>query len=341
MNHRIPLCIVTIVISLCLCIVCAQRPLSAKSNLSSADRISVNVQKSITIAAYDTIYYYFFVPSGIRNDEQPLRISLSNSDGIELTALNSSGERITLTKYNQYFQFPSAMNIGERCFLRIANSLPRDQTLSFRVFCTDENSSSTPKTSPSTQTKKENPSKEISANSKKDTSKSSVDSQAKKGTSHSSLDSHKKKSTPHPSMDSQEKKSSPNSHKNSRSEKNSYETTITQTPIPDFHQEAATQKPHSTKKTISKSKTEHDKENPYFASTQPLPKKHFLRITKGTSLALAEQIFDEVPTVSITMKPSSDDLSITNGIVFVPKEGLYYITLKYSDVHTTCTIKVD
>ncbi|MCH5267564.1 MAG: hypothetical protein J1E62_04385 [Lachnospiraceae bacterium] len=313
MNHRIPLCFVTIVLSLCLCIVFVQKPLFAKSNLSSAGQLPMDKDISIRIAAYDMEYFYFWVPTTLKNKNQHLLISLSNSKGISLVALDSTGKEIALTKSNQSYQLPSGIDTGDRCFLRISNSLPENQTLSVRIFCVSTNASSpTPKAKTSTrsQTGKKTPKPSGNSKTQKGTSKASENSQAKKGSSSNSNSGNSKKP-------------------------------LTRTPIPNLHQEPATRKPISTSKPVSESKSSRRQKAEDPLSEPSLPGKHFIRIQRGTSLALAEHIFESVPKVPIIMKASSEEISVANGIIYVPKEGLYYVILQYANIHTTCTIKVD
>lgn len=72
----------------------------------------------------------------------------------------------------------------------------------------------------------------------------------------------------------------------------------------------------------------------------PTVTNHFVRIKKGTSLAIVEKIIQNSSSTVFSVEASSPDVSVTNGILYVPKTGLYYLTLQSKSITTTCTLCV-
>ena len=68
------------------------------------------------------------------------------------------------------------------------------------------------------------------------------------------------------------------------------------------------------------------------------PAIHYIRLKKGTSIALAERIYTTVPNHPISFTPSSSSLHITDGIVYATSAGLFYIIIQDG---SSCTVKVD
>ena len=71
------------------------------------------------------------------------------------------------------------------------------------------------------------------------------------------------------------------------------------------------------------------------------PAIHYIRLKKGTSIALAERIYTTVPNHPISFTPSSSSLHITDGIVYATSAGLFYIIVQDGSYSSSCTIKVD
>ena len=68
---------------------------------------------------------------------------------------------------------------------------------------------------------------------------------------------------------------------------------------------------------------------------------HYIRLKKGTSIALAERIYTTVPNHPISFTPSSSSLHITDGIVYATSAGLFYIIIQDGSYSSSCTVKVD
>ena len=71
------------------------------------------------------------------------------------------------------------------------------------------------------------------------------------------------------------------------------------------------------------------------------PAIHYIRLKKGTSIALAEKIYTTVPNHRISFTPSSSSLHITDGIVYATSAGLFYIIIHDGSYSSSCTVKVD
>ena len=71
------------------------------------------------------------------------------------------------------------------------------------------------------------------------------------------------------------------------------------------------------------------------------PAIHYIRLKKGTSIALAERIYTTVPNHPISFTPSSSSLHITDGIVYATSAGLFYIIIQDGSYYSSCTVKVD
>ena len=70
------------------------------------------------------------------------------------------------------------------------------------------------------------------------------------------------------------------------------------------------------------------------------PAIHYIRLKKGTSIALAERIYTTVPNHPISFTPSSSSLHITDGIVYATSAGLFYIIVQDGSYSSSCTVKV-
>ena len=71
------------------------------------------------------------------------------------------------------------------------------------------------------------------------------------------------------------------------------------------------------------------------------PAIHYIRLKKGTSIALAKRIDTTVPNHPISFTPSSSSLHITDGIVYATSAGLFYIIIQDGSYSSSCTVKVD
>ena len=71
------------------------------------------------------------------------------------------------------------------------------------------------------------------------------------------------------------------------------------------------------------------------------PAIHYIRLKKGTSIALAERIYTTVPNHPNSFTPSSSSLHITDGIVYATSAGLFYIIIQDGSYSSSCTVKVD
>ena len=71
------------------------------------------------------------------------------------------------------------------------------------------------------------------------------------------------------------------------------------------------------------------------------PAIHYIRLKKGTSIALAERIYTTFPNHPISFTPSSSSLHITDGIVYATSAGLFYIIIQDGSYSSSCTVKVD
>lgn len=311
MNNTTPFRFITAILTLCLCILCVSRPLSAKSNPSSAKNISIGSEKKITIAAYDTEYFYFQIPTLYQSKKNKICIALSgNTVGLQLSALDSNGASLSIKKGDGIYEISDKLSTADRCFLCIHNCLSKEQITSLTISCT--------------QTKTEFEKPQATADRVKKASRK-TNTLSGKGA--------KKKSPVRKSSHPNKKKTDINKSYHSQSNrKHSYQN---RTLVPTSNQPTFTRKP--TKKKTSKT-CKPPSVSPI--ALPPPPKTHFIRLRQGTSLSLAEPLFDGIPETHITYTPSSSSVIVNNGIIYVPNDGLFYLTIAYGNRHTTCTILV-
>ena len=111
------------------------------------------------------------------------------------------------------------------------------------------------------------------------------------------------------------------------------------------HQQKSTKSSSSRKGITAATNNASTSSKKYVSSGTTLspvtPAIHYIRLKKGTSIALAERIYTTVPNHPISFTPSSSSLHITDGIVYATSAGLFYIIIQDGSYSSSCTVKVD
>ena len=111
------------------------------------------------------------------------------------------------------------------------------------------------------------------------------------------------------------------------------------------HQQKSTKSSSSRKGKTAATNNASTSSKKYISSGTTLspvtPAIHYIRLKKGTSIALAERIYTTVPNHPISFTPSSSSLHITDGIVYATSAGLFYIIIQDGSYSSSCTVKVD
>ena len=111
------------------------------------------------------------------------------------------------------------------------------------------------------------------------------------------------------------------------------------------HQQKSTKSSSSRKGKTAATNNASTSSKKYVSSGTTLspvtPAIHYIRLKKGTSIALAERIYTTVPNHPISFAPSSSSLHITDGIVYATSAGLFYIIIQDGSYSSSCTVKVD
>ena len=111
------------------------------------------------------------------------------------------------------------------------------------------------------------------------------------------------------------------------------------------HQQKSTKSSSSRKGKTAATNNASTSSKKYVSSGTTLspvtPAIHYIRLKKGTSIALAERIYTTVPNHPISFTPSSSSLHITDGIVYATSAGLFYIIIQDGSYSSSCTVKVD
>ena len=302
-------------LSLILCLV-ALTPMSAYAagdSLTSSISLSFNSTKKFQLEAYEHFYAYYTVPSSYSRTKNTLSVTVSNLSNFSISVMNSDGSSISTTRKKNILYFKNNAFIAEnRYFIKIHNQRNIRSAGSINIRYTTDTTAS-PKTSHKDATN-------IASSHKRHQQKSTKSS--------SSRNASRQKTT----KSSSSRNASRQKTANNSSSRNDSRQKATKSSSSRKGKTAATNKAStSSKKYVSSGTT----------LSPVTPAIHYIRLKKGTSIALAERIYTTVPNHPISFTPSSSSLHITDGIVYATSAGLFYIIIQDGSYSSSCTVKVD
>lgn len=302
-------------LSLILCLV-ALTPMSAYAagdSLTSSISLSFNSTKKFQLEPYEHFYAYYTVPSSYSRTKNTLSVTVSNLSNFSISVMNSDGSSISTTRKKNILYFKNNAFIAEnRYFIKIHNQRNIRSAGSINIRYTTDTTAS-PKTSHKDATN-------IASSHKRHKQKSTKSSSSRNASRQKSINNSSSRN------DSRQKTANNSSSRNDSRQK------ATQSSSSRKGKTAATNKAStSSKKYVSSGTT----------LSPVTPAIHYIRLKKGTSIALAERIYTTVPNHPISFTPSSSSLHITDGIVYATSAGLFYIIIQDGSYSSSCTVKVD
>ena len=302
-------------LSLILCLV-ALTPMSAYAagdSLTSSISLSFNSTKKFQLEAYEHFYAYYTVPSSYSRTKNTLSVTVSNLSNFSISVMNSDGSSISTTRKKNILYFKNNAFIAEnRYFIKIHNQRNIRSAGSINIRYTTDTTAS-PKTSHKDATN-------IASSHKRHQQKSTKSS--------SSRNASRQKTTNNSSSRNASQQKTAN---NSSSRNDSRQKTANNSSSRKGKTAATNKASTSSKKYVSSGTT----------LSPVTPAIHYIRLKKGTSIALAERIYTTVPNHPISFTPSSSSLHITDGIVYATSAGLFYIIIQDGSYSSSCTVKVD
>ena len=316
-------------LSLILCLV-ALTPMSAYAagdSLTSSTSLSFNSTKKFQLEAYEHFYAYYTVPSSYSRTKNTLSVTVSNLSNFSISVMNSDGSSISTTRKKNILYFKNNAFIAEnRYFIKIHNQRNIRSSGSINIRYTTDTTAS-PKTSHKDATNIASSHKRHQQKSTKSSSSRNA-SRQKSTKSSSSRNASWQKATNNSSSRNASRQKSTN---NSSSRNASRQKTANNSSSRKGKTAATNNASTSSKKYISSGTT----------LSPVTPAIHYIRLKKGTSIALAERIYTTVPNHPISFTPSSSSLHITDGIVYATSAGLFYIIIQDGSYSSSCTVKVD
>ena len=316
-------------LSLILCLV-ALTPMSAYAagdSLTSSISLSFNSTKKFQLEAYEHFYAYCTVPSSYSRTKNTLSVTVSNLSNFSISVMNSDGSSISTTRKKNILYFKNNAFIAEnRYFIKIHNQRNIRSAGSINIRYTTDTTAS-PKTSHKDATNIASSHKRHQQKSTKSSSFRNA-SRQKSTNNSSSRNASRQKATNNSSFRnaSRQKTANNSSSRNASRQKATKSSSSQKGKTP-----ATNNVSTSPKKYVSSGTT----------LSPVTPAIHYIRLKKGTSIALAEKIYTTVPNHRISFTPSSSSLHITDGIVYATSAGLFYIIIQDGSYSSSCTVKVD
>lgn len=316
-------------LSLILCLV-ALTPMSAYAagdSLTSSISLSFNSTKKFQLEAYEHFYAYYTMPSSYSRTKNTLSVTVSNLSNFSISVMNSDGSSISTTRKKNILYFKNnAFTAENRYFIKIHNQRNIRSSGSINIRYTTDTTAS-PKTSHKDATNIASSHKQHQQKSTKSSSSRNASRQKTTKSSSSRNASRQKTANNSSSRNASRQKTTNNS-----SSQNASRQKATKSSSSRKGKTAATNKSStSSKKYVSSGTT----------LSPVTPAIHYIRLKKGTSIALAERIYTTVPNHPISFTPSSSSLHITDGIVYATSAGLFYIIIQDGSYSSSCTVKVD
>ena len=316
-------------LSLILCLV-ALTPMSAYAagdSLTSSISLSFNSTKKFQLEPYEHFYAYYTVPSSYSRTKNTLSVTVSNLSNFSISVMNSDGSSISTTRKKNILYFKNNAFIAEnRYFIKIHNQRNIRSAGSINIRYTTDTTAS-PKTSHKDATN-------IASSHKRHQQKSTKSS--------SSWNASRQKTTKSSSSRNASRQKTAN---NSSSRNDSRQKATNNSSSRNDSRQKATKSSSSRKGKTAATNNASTSSKKYISSGTTLspvtPAIHYIRLKKGTSIALAERIYTTVPNHPISFTPSSSSLHITDGIVYATSAGLFYIIVQDGSYSSSCTVKVD
>lgn len=316
-------------LSLILCLV-ALTPMSAYAagdSLTSSISLSFNSTKKFQLEAYEHFYAYYTVPSSYSRTKNTLSVTVSNLSNFSISVMNSDGSSISTTRKKNILYFKNNAFIAEnRYFIKIHNQRNIRSAGSINIRYTTDTTAS-PKTSHKDATNIASSHKRHKQKSTKSSSSRNASRQKSINNSSSRNASRQKATNNSSSRNASRQKSTNNSSSRNASRQETAKSSSSRKGKTPATNNVST----SPKKNISSDTT----------LSPVTPAIHYIRLKKGTSIALAERIYTTVPNHPISFTPSSSSLHITDGIVYATSAGLFYIIIQDGSYSSSCTVKVD
>ncbi len=316
-------------LSLILCLV-ALTPMSAYAagdSLTSSISLSFNSTKKFQLEAYEHFYAYYTVPSSYSRTKNTLSVTVSNLSNFSVSVMNSDGSSISTTRKKNILYFKNNAFIAEnRYFIKIHNQRNIRSSGSINIRYTTDTTAS-PKTSHKDATNIASSHKRHQQKSTKSSSSRNASRQKSTKSSSSRNASRQKTANNSSSRNASRQKSTNNSSSRNASRQKTAKSSSSRKGKTPATNNVST----SPKKNISSDTT----------LSPVTPAIHYIRLKKGTSIALAERIYTTVPNHPISFTPSSSSLHITDGIVYATSAGLFYIIIQDGSYSSSCTVKVD
>ena len=286
---------------------------AAGDSLTSSISLSFNSTKKFQLEPYEHFYAYYTVPSSYSRTKNTLSVTVSNLSNFSISVMNSDGSSISTTRKKNILYFKNNAFIAEnRYFIKIHNQRNIRSAGSINIRYTTDTTAS-PKTSHKDATN-------IASSHKRHKQKSTKSSSSRNASRQKSINNSSSRN------DSRQKTANNSSSRNDSRQK------ATKSSSSRKGKTAATNKAStSSKKYVSSGTT----------LSPVTPAIHYIRLKKGTSIALAERIYTTVPNHPISFTPSSSSLHITDGIVYATSAGLFYIIIQDGSYSSSCTVKVD
>ena len=316
-------------LSLILCLV-ALTPMSAYAagdSLTSSISLSFNSTKKFQLEAYEHFYAYYTVPSSYSRTKNTLSVTVSNLSNFSVSVMNSDGSSISTTRKKNILYFKNNAFIAEnRYFIKIHNQRNIRSSGSINIRYTTDTTAS-PKTSHKDATNIASSHKRHQQKSTKSSSSRNASRQKNTKSSSSRNASRQKTANNSSSRNASRQKTANNSSSRNASRQKNTKSSSSRKGKTVATNNAST----SSKKYVSSGTT----------LSPVTPAIHYIRLKKGTSIALAERIYTTVPNHPISFTPSSSSLHITDGIVYATSAGLFYIIIQDGSYSSSCTVKVD
>ena len=316
-------------LSLILCLV-ALTPMSAYAagdSLTSSISLSFNSTKKFQLEAYEHFYAYYTMPSSYSRTKNTLSVTVSNLSNFSISVMNSDGSSISTTRKKNILYFKNnAFTAENRYFIKIHNQRNIRSAGSINIRYTTDTTAS-PKTSHKDATNIASSHKRHQQKSTKSSSSRNASRQKSTNNSYSRNASRQKTANNSSSRNASRQKATNNSSSQNASRQKATKSSSSRKGKTAATNNAST----SSKKYVSSGTT----------LSPVTPAIHYIRLKKGTSIALAERIYTTVPNHPISFTPSSSSLHITDGIVYATSAGLFYIIIQDGSYSSSCTVKVD
>ena len=326
---------------LCLAMLTPLSAYAAGDSLTSSISLSFNSTKKFQLEAYEHFYAYYTVPSSYSCTKNALSVTVSNLSNFSISVMDSDGSSISTTSKKNILYFKNnAFIAGNRYFIKIHNQRNIRSAGSINIRYTTDTTAS-PKTSHKDTTNIASSHKRHQQKSTKNSSSRNA-SRQKDANNSSSRNADRQKAANNSSSrnagrQKAAKNSSPRNTGRQKAAKNSSSRNTSR-------QKAANNSSSRKGKmaATNKASTSPPKNVSSGTTLSPVtPAIHYIRLKKGTSIALAERIYTTVPNHPLSFTPSSSSLHITDGIVYATSAGLFYIIIQDGSYSSSCTVKVD